>query len=86
MDERYLIVGLLAFCIAIISAGFYIAVKDQQQWEAFSAQHNCKVVGRMSGDVHTGMAIGPNGQMQTVITSTPDKVGYLCDDGVTYWR
>jgi hypothetical protein len=48
------------------------------------------VVGRMSGSTQTGVGYGvtANGQFGTVVTttSTPSKTGYLCNDGVTYWR
>ncbi len=44
------------------------------------------LVGQMSGSTHTGVAVGANGQIGTVVTVTLGKTGYLCSDGVTYWR
>jgi hypothetical protein len=63
-------------------------MEEFKHWKAFSEQHHCKVVGRMSGDTVTTVApiIGGNGGIAVGVSSTPSKTGYLCDDGVTYWR
>ncbi len=74
----------------LLFAGFgflvYAMVKDDQRFALFALEHHCKVVGRMSGDVAVGNVVSSNGSVGIVVTSTPDKTGYACDDGVTYWR
>jgi hypothetical protein len=84
------ILALLILMVALIPLGIWAAVEEQKEWETFSAAHECKVVGRMSGSTQTGVGYGvtANGQFGTVVTttSTPSKTGYLCNDGVTYWR
>ena len=82
---------LLSFSVfALIPLMIYASIQEQSEWESFAAEHDCKVVGRMKGDVGVGVGTGimSNGQIGTgtVVTSTPDKTAYLCDDGVTYWR
>lgn len=67
--------------------GMYAAASyDYESWKAFSAEHHCRVVGKMSGDVVVGTGLTANGQVTTTVGFTGDKTGYICDDGVTYWR
>lgn len=75
------LVVLIAFCIAG-------SIQEGKEWAAFSTAHNCKVVGRMTGNTYTTVApiIGGNGGVAVGVASTPAKTGYSCDDGVTYWR
>ena len=82
--------AFLIFLVLLIPVMIYGAVKEQEQWDAFAAANACKKVGEMSGSTQTGVGFGvtANGQIGTVVTttSTPRKTGWLCDDGVTYWR
>lgn len=73
------IVGLLGFVAAAM-------VKEHKHWQQFKADHHCKVVAQVSGDVFTTVGIGSNGQVTTGVGSTGSKTGWLCDDGVTYYR
>ncbi len=56
----------------------------------FAATHDCVKVGQMKGNSVTGVGYGmtANGTMGTVVTTTvePEKIGWRCNDGVTYWR
>ena len=67
-----------------------VAIHSEQRWRIFAAKHHCKVVGRRSGDIapNVGISVDANGKVASVITTIiePDETGYLCDDGVTYWR
>lgn len=69
---------------------FSFSVAENREWEAFRVQHACKVTQKMKGDVNVGIGttVGGNGQVGVgpVTTVSPDKTGWLCDDGVTYWR
>lgn len=67
---------------AALALVVYAAIAESRQWEEFSAAHDCKVTGRMSGDVVSG--VSSNGSAVTAVT--PDKTAYTCNDGVTYWR
>ncbi len=86
---RFILVLLLA-CVSLIPLSIWAAAEDSRKWEEFSAAHNCKKVGEMKGAVQTGVGYGVtgNGTMGTIVTTTvePDTTGWLCDDGVTYWR
>lgn len=81
---------LLLTWIIGIPALIYLAVAEANAWAEFSEEHECQVVGRMSGSVNTGTGVGvtTTGEVGSVFTTTytPSKTGYLCNDGVTYWR
>lgn len=82
--------ALIVFMAALIPLWVWALIEENRQWEAFSAAHECKVVGHMSGSTQPGIGFGvtANGQTGTMITTTsiPSKTGWLCNDGVTYWR
>lgn len=59
---------------------------EQEEWEEFKAHHACQVVARVKGDVFTTVGTGPKGQVVVGTGSTPDKTGWRCDDGITYYR
>lgn len=91
MDSvEWLLVGLGAFVALLLGVMIWAAVVEENQWQAFKATHDCKVVGKTTSTTSTGFqtVIGPNGQvgMGPVTTVTPSKTGWLCNDGVTYWR
>ncbi len=84
-----LIEALIAVAIvAIVAVAIVGTIQSEKKWNAFRAAHACKVVGQMDGSTSTG--VGPNmggsGGVSVVLVSNPGKTGWLCDDGVTYWR
>ena len=85
-----MVLAVMALLLALIPLSIWAALEEQKEWEAFSSEHYCKVVGRMTGGSQTGVGYGVtnNGKFGTIVTTTttPGKTGYLCDDGVTYWR
>lgn len=82
--------GVILFSLAMIPVAIWESIVEQEEWDTFAEAHSCKVVGKMNGSVQTGVGYGvtSGGKMGTVMTTTtiPDKTGYICDDGVTYWR
>lgn len=85
-----LVLAFLVLLALLIPATFYVAEEDRKQWDAFAVQHACKKVGELSGSTETAVGFGvtANGKAGQVVTttSTPSKTGWLCDDGITYWR
>lgn len=63
----------------------YAAIAENRQWKAFAEAHNCKLVSVDHGDVIPTMVVA-NGQVITGVSSTSTKKGWLCDDGITYYR
>ncbi|MFO3777826.1 hypothetical protein [Serratia marcescens] len=62
------------------------AAAESREWEKFKVEHNCRVTGKMSGDTNVGYGVSTSGNSVTTINTTPDKTGWTCDDGVTYWK
>ncbi|MBS7697837.1 MULTISPECIES: hypothetical protein [unclassified Chelatococcus] len=60
--------------------------QDQQNWERFAIAHNCKVVGKATPSAGFGYGVATDGSLNFQTITIPGKTGFLCDDGVTYWR
>lgn len=76
----------LVFFISVIGVAVIAAIAEGEQWQKFSAAHACVKVGEMSGSTFNTVGTSANGQLVVGVGSTPAKVGWKCDDGVTYWR
>lgn len=87
-SEKLVMTGLVLLVVGLIALGIWAEHKEQQKWEQFAVEHNCKEVEYMKGSTVTGVgpSVGGNGGIAVTVGRTPDKVGYLCDDGKTYWR
>lgn len=88
-EGRLLFVLLLAF-ISLIPLSIWATVEEERDWNEFAAIHNCRKIGEIKGAVQSGIGYGVTGNGNTgmivTTTTTPDKTGWLCDDGATYWR
>lgn len=80
--ERVVVVGMVLVLVLV----FWAMVDEARRWERFKTEHHCKVIAHVKGNVMTGVGVGSNGGVTTTIISEPDKTGWLCDDGVTYYR
>ena len=69
-------------CTVVVVATYY----EHQQWSDFAKEHHCKLTQVANGEVNTGFGMTTNGNLATVITTSPRKKAYLCNDGITYWR
>ena len=59
--------------------------------EQFAKAHACEVIGVVDPQTTSTVAIGvdsANGgtTLVPVTTTLPSRIGYLCNDGITYWR
>lgn len=86
-DGILIIVAILAL-IALTIFMALSAREEAQQWEVFKKEHNCKVVAHIDGGVTSGVGpvIGGKGGVGIAIVTIPDKTGWLCDDGITYFK
>jgi len=78
--------GSILLLIAVLVFAIWATMTDARQWAAFSTARQCKVTAHVRGDVFNTITPGPNGQVTIGVAVTPDKTGYTCDDGVTYFR
>ena len=87
IDSDYAIgIALIAALVALLAVAVWMAIADAQEWETFKEAHHCKVVSKVEGDVFNTFGSDSKGGVVVGIGSTPDKTGWLCDDGVTYYR
>lgn len=71
----------IAFTALLLVFAVISVKKDNDKWEAFKLEHECKVVGRKDGQSSFGTDSG--GKTVTMHTS---QTAWLCNDGVTYWK
>jgi hypothetical protein len=80
-------VGLLSLgVLALLGVAIYSTVRESEDFARFASAHHCRVVGRVRGNALVSPTIDSKGNVGVAITQIPDKIGYYCDDGVTYWR
>jgi hypothetical protein len=67
-----------------------MAARQGAQWRDFKADHDCKKVAHVRGGVNvvTGVGVTPGGRVGLITGAEieDDKTGWLCNDGVIYWR
>lgn len=88
------ILSLISVIFALLIFTLFIAArsytKERIAWEEFSIAHNCKKVSYEKGTSSVGMGTGLSSKGNLVpgmvVISSESKTGYLCDDGVTYYR
>lgn len=78
--------ALAVACVALIGLVILAAIEDGRKWDAFKVEHKCKAVAHIKGDVFNTFGTDTKGNMTVGVGSTPDKTGWLCDDGITYYR
>lgn len=83
-----LILGGIALLPAFLIVAVWGLVLEQREWERFKDAHNCRVVGKTFPTTTITIApiIGRDPSVAVGVSTTSGKTGWLCDDGVTYWR
>ena len=76
-----LLVGFMSVLVALVLASY----QKEQEWRDWATEH-CKVIEKREGATTTGVGVSLKGQAGVFIGGEPDQTGYLCDDGVTYWK
>ncbi|WP_142491011.1 hypothetical protein [Klebsiella pneumoniae] len=74
--------GLFVYILALFLSPIYEKEQDWRNW----AKEHCKVIEKREGATTTGVGVSLKGQAGVFIGGEPDQTGYLCDDGVTYWK
>jgi len=72
----------LTIFIFLVVGLIYLCYKDEEKFQKFLVTNNCKLISKEEGSVDIG--VDSNGKLITIIGS--DKKGYLCADGITYFR
>lgn len=84
--EGFIFGGILV--ASVVGTGFavHFAIEQNKEWQQFKQVHHCKVVSQARGDVYITNGFDSKGNMVTGTAVSPDKTGWLCDDGVIYYR
>ena len=87
-DTAEIVVPLVigAVLIAIFVAAVFALRADAKEWQAFKDANHCEARGYIDGHTNVGYGLTANGKMGTVITSTPRKTRWVCDNGVEIYR
>ena len=75
------IISFSAVAAVMLGTVTTLAVIDENQWQAFSAQHQCKLIAHADGYSTYGYY---NGKYQSYYV--PGRNTYHCNDGVDYTR
>lgn len=84
--EDLVIPGIVIVVIVLLVLAIVGTVESNKKWEAYKVAHHCKVVAHIDGDVVPTFGNSSSGSMVVGVGSTPDKTGWLCDDGMTYYK
>lgn len=76
----------LGIGVVIVAAIVALAIDDDNKWQRFVAQHDCKVFAEISSSSSLAVGFSSNGGSAVVPVYTPGKTGYRCNDGKEYWR
>lgn len=86
MSDYSLPIGLFLFTALLFGFMLFAAFEEKKQWDKFAAEHACKAVEKKAGYNVTTTVVGGDGKVGIGSSYVPAQTGYLCDDGVTYWR
>ena len=87
MVTRTEIFAVSAVLIALGCLISWVTVQERQQaglWQKFQQENACRKVSVITGETVITVPTGVGGQVG--IGRTADKEGWLCSDGVTYYR
>jgi hypothetical protein len=84
-DDGWLFVTVAIMC-AIVGGIIYLAIEEAKQWEAFKIAHHCKITAHIDSEIFTTVGPSSNGGVAVGVGSTSAKTGWLCDDGITYFK
>lgn len=77
------VVLIVATLLGLVFWGVVPLIQESlARWETFKREHDCKVVANVGSEISYG--ISSSGKVVSVIQ--PSKTGWLCNDGVTYYR
>ena len=88
--EVWLMLGVIVIIAALVALCLYGTHLELQQWEEFKVAHSCEITQKMKIPLTLNpvVTVGGGGNVGTGITASggEEKKGWLCDDGIVYWR
>lgn len=84
--DTIFIASIGTIAVAAMAGLGYLIIQEHKAWEQFRVEQNCRVVAKISGSTGVGPTITGSGDVGVTTISVPGKTGWLCDDGITYFR
>lgn len=85
-SDELLIVVLLSLIVGILIFAAANSAESEKRWQTFSADHHCKLVSHSDGSSALTTGVSSGGKLVVGSTYINGKDGYLCDNGITYYR
>jgi hypothetical protein len=89
-DSNFWMHSAIGLLVSLLAGGIFLVAQheqhDEHEWQQFKVTHSCKVVARIEGSVMTTTGLTTDGKVTTGVADDSDKIGWKCDDGVTYYR
>ena len=77
---------IAAIVVALTLVAGMVVHNSNKKWEEFKSAHECKAVAKLPGEVFNTFGTSSGGSFVVGIGATADRTGWLCNDGVTYYR
>lgn len=88
--DYWLLVVAVLLPVVFMVVGVLVSLEKEKQWQQFKEAHACRLVGVVASQAIPGIGVGFNASGNSTVVSTtqfiPEKEGWLCADGITYWR
>ena len=70
----------------VLFIGFFLVFSDNANWETFKVAKNCKLVAEVKGEIFNTVGVSGIGKVVTGVRISSDKEGWVCNDGIIYYR
>lgn len=78
--------GIAVAVVALVALAIWVGWRAEADWQQFVRDHQCHVIGHVSGSTGVGPSFGVNGGSGIAVVTIPGKTGWLCNNGQQYWR
>jgi len=81
--------SISGFIVFFVIAIIYIIISDYQEsieWRKFKVDHKCKIVAHIDSSSSPTFGISGSGKPVFGSTYISGKDGWLCNDGITYYK
>lgn len=78
--------SIIAVGTILVAGLLYVSIEEANEWKRFKEEHHCKIVAYISPDTSVGVGPSSSGGVAVVVVPQYGKTGWLCDDGITYYR
>lgn len=88
-EDKWIISGIVAFILFFFSVGYglyYLDSIESAKWEIFKKENNCQEISHKAAQTVNTFAVNANGNPIVGISTIPEQTGYICNNGITYYK